>query len=167
MEHPIEPPIDPIDLAGIVVVAADHPSLVGDIDAFLERLQREQRYFGPTARANPKPFRSLIASLRERGGFRMAAVECGRIVGLARVDGAGELFLAVGPEHRNRGIGTALGLAMVARASDLHLRRLVLRSTRRSRDARRLGDQLGAVVIDLGRGRTELILDLVPTERTA
>ena len=167
MEHPTEHPTDRIDLAGILVVAADHPALVGDIDAFLDRLQREQRYFGPTGRANPQPFRSLIASLRERGGFRMAAVECGRIVGLARVDRTGELFLAVGPEHRNRGIGTALGGAMAARARDLRVTRLVLRSSRRSRAAQRIGEQLGAVVIDLGRGRTEFILDLFPTERSA
>ena len=171
MEHPIEHPLlhptHPGQLPGIFVVAADHPSLAGDIDVFLDRLQREQRYFGPTGRANPKPFRSLIASLRERGGFRMAAVECGRIVGLARVDGAGELFLAVGPEHRSRGIGTVLGGAMAERARDLHFTRLVLRSSRRSRAARRIGEQLDAVVIDHGRGRTEFILDLIPTERTA
>lgn len=168
MEDPTDSPIDhPVDLAGILVVAADHPSLAGDIDAFLDRVQREQRFFGPTARTNPKPFRSLIESLRERRGFRMAAVECGRIVGLARVDAAGELFLAVGPEHRNRGIGTALGSAMAERARDLHYTRLVLRSSRRSRAARRIGERLGAAVIDLGRGRTEFILDLVPTERSA
>lgn len=167
MQHPIEHPFGRVELPGILVVAADHPSLVGDIDAFLDRLQREQRYFGPTGRANPKPFRSLIASLGKRGGFRMAAVECGRIVGLARVDGAGELFLAVGPEHRNRGIGTVLGGAMAERARDLHFTRLVLRSSRRSRAARRIGEQLGAVVIDHARGRTEFILDLIPTERTA
>lgn len=167
MDHSIEHPIAPIALPGILIVAADHPSLVGDIDAFVDRLKREQRYFGPTGRANPKPFRSLIASLRERGGIRMAAVECGRIVGLARVDGAGELFLAVSSEHRNSGIGTALGRAMAERARDLHFTRLVLRSSRRSRAARRIGEQLGAVVVDRGRGRTDFILDLLPTERTA
>lgn len=153
--------------ADILVVAADHPSLAGDIDAFLDRVQLEQRYFGPTARSNPKPFRSLMASLRERGGFRMAAIECGRIVGLARVDAAGELFLVVGAEHRGRGIGTALGGAMAARASDLQFTRLVLRTSRRSLAARRVGEELGAVVLDRGRGRTELILDLLPGARSA
>jgi RimJ/RimL family protein N-acetyltransferase len=152
---------------GILIVAADHPALAGDIEAFLDRVQREHRFFGPTARSNPKPFPSLMASLRERGGFRMAAVECGRIVGLARVDGSGELFLAIGEEHRGRGIGTALGRAMAGRASDLHFGRLVLRTTRRSQAARRIGEQLGAVVIHRGRGRTELVLDLLPGERTA
>lgn len=151
----------------IVIVAADHPSLVGDIDLFLEGLRREQRFFGPTARSSPKPFSSLIGALGQRGGFRMAAVECGRIVGLARVDGCGEMFLAVGAEHRGRGIGTTLGGAMAARARDLHYTRLVLRSSRRSRAARRIGEQLGAVVVDLDRGRTEFVLDLAPSGRTA
>lgn len=153
--------------SGILVVAADHPSLVGEIEAFLEPLQREQRYFGPTARANPKPSRPPLDGLRGRGGFKMAAVECGRIVALARVDGAGELFLAVGSEHRNRGIGTALGQAIAARAIELHYGRLVLRASRRSLAVRRIGEQLGAVVVDLERGRTDLILELANGERSA
>jgi GNAT superfamily N-acetyltransferase len=152
---------------GIQIVAADHPSLVGDIDDFLERLQREQRYFGPSARLNPKPSRSLIEDLRVRSGFKMAAVECGRIVGLARVDGGGDLKIAVATEHRGRGVGTRLGRAMTERARDLHYRRLVLRSTRRSRAARRIGEELGAVVVEVGRGRTEIIMDLLGAERTA
>ena len=151
----------------IQIVAADHPSLAGDIEVFLERVQCEQRYFGPTARSNPKPFRSLMIALRDRGGFRTAAVECGRIVGLARVDGAGEVFLVVGEEHRGRGIGTALVRSMAVRACDLGYSRLVLRTTRRSRAARRVGEELGAVVLHHGRGRTELIVDLLPGERTA
>lgn len=160
MEHSNPP-------SGILVVAADHPSLTGEIDAFLDRVRREQRYFGPTARANPKPSRALLAGLGARGGFKMAAVERGRIVALARVDEAGELFLTVAPEHRGRRIGTVLGRATVTRAVDLHHRRLVLRTSRRSRAARRVGEQLGAVVVELDRGRTELILDLAPDERSA
>ena len=152
---------------GIRIVAADHPSLGGDIEAFLDDVQRQQRFFGPSARSNPKPFRSLIDSMRERGGFRLAAVECGRIVGLARVDGAGEMFLVVGAEHRGRGIGTVLGRSMAERGHALHYTRLVIRSTRRSRAVRRLGEALGAVVVDDGDGRTEFIMDLIPTGQTA
>lgn len=147
--------------------ATDHPSLAGDIEAFLDRVHSEHRFFGPTARSNPQPFRSLMTSLRERGGIRMAAVECGRIVGLARVDGAGELFLVVGPEHRGRGIGTSLTQAMAERARQLHYARIVLRTTRRSHAARRVGEKLGAVVVHHGRGRTELIFELLPGERIA
>lgn len=157
MEHP----------NSIQIVAADHPSLDGEIDAFLGALQREQRYFGPTARRNPKPASSLIDALRSRGGFKMAAVADGRIVGLARVDGGGDLKIAIGAEHRGAGVGTRLGQAMAERARDLHYRRLVLRSTKRSRAARRVGEELGAVVVEHGRGRMEFILDLIETEQTA
>ena len=61
--------------AAVHVVAADHPSLDRDIEAFIDRLQCEQRRFGPSARSNPKPSRSLCAGLRHRGGFRLAAVD--------------------------------------------------------------------------------------------
>jgi len=150
-----------------IIVAADHPSLAGDIDRFLTRLQTEQRYFGPSARANPKPSRSLIASLRERDGFRLAILIDREIVGVARVDGAGELWMAITPEHRGRGLGTELGRAVTVRARDLHVTRLVMRSTRRSRAARRVAEELGCIIIDGRHGRTELIIDLLPVERTA
>lgn len=153
--------------SGVQIVAADHPALDGGIEAFLDELQREERFFGPTARRNPKPSRSLIDTLRSRGGFKMAAVIDGRIVGLARVDGGGELKIAIGPEHRGCGIGTTLGRAVAERARDLHYRRLVLRSTKRSRAARRVGEELGAIVIEHGRGRMELIMDLIQSEQTA
>lgn len=151
----------------ICIAAADHPTLDGDVERFLQRLQAEERYFGPTARSNPKPSRSLIASLRGRGGFRMAAVECGHIIGLARLDGAGELFMAVDAEHRGMGVGTELGRAVARRARHLHYTRIVMRSTKRSRAARRVGEELGCVVVDGHRGRTDFILDLLPTERIA
>ena len=150
-----------------IIVAADHPSLAGDIERLLTELQHEQRFFGPSASANPKPSRSLIAALRERGGFRMAVVHGGRMVGLARVDGAGELFMALAPDHRGRGIGIELGRAVAVRARDLHYTRLVMRSTKRSRAARRVADELGCFVIDGPHGRTEFILDLLPVERSA
>jgi GNAT superfamily N-acetyltransferase len=151
----------------ICIAAADHPSLDGDIDTFLGRLRAEQRYFGPSARANPKPSRSLTASLRGRGGFRMAAVECGRIIALARVDGGGELFMAVDAEHRDRGVGTELGRMAAHRARQLHYTRIVIRSTRRSRAIHRIGEELGCIVVEGQRGQIDFILDLLPAERTA
>ena len=149
------------------IAAADHPSLAGQIEDFLDRLQREQRRFGPTARHNPKPSRSLLDSLRGKGGFRVAAVEHGTIIGLARVDGGGELFMAVEPERRGAGIGTELGRSVARRARELHYTRITMRSTRRSTAARRVGEELGCVVVDGRHGRTEFIVDLLPVERTA
>jgi RimJ/RimL family protein N-acetyltransferase len=150
-----------------VIVAADHPSLDRDVDRFLDTLRAEPRYFGPKARANPKPFPSLISSLRERGGFRLALVDHGEIVGLVRVDGAGNVAIAIGATRRGEGLGTQIGRAALERALKLHYPRLVIRSTKRSTAVRRLGEQLGCVVVESGRGRTDLILDLRTDQRTA
>lgn len=144
---------------GTVIVSVDHPSFTGEIDRFLRELRNESRYFGPTASTNPKPFPSLIEALRGRGGFRVAAVECGRIVGLARVDGSGEMFLAVVADRRGAGIGVALCRTALLRAAELHYRKVVVRSTRRNRAARRMAEQIGCLIVEHDRGRTELVLD--------
>ncbi len=149
------------------IVRADHPVLDRDVELFLHELRAERRSFGPSARPAPKPFPSLLTALAGRGGFRLAAVECGRIVGLARVDGAGELFLAVAADRRGAGIGTALARAAVERAIDLNYRRLTIRTTRRGRAIRRLGHNLGCLVVERAFGRTDLILELPATERIA
>lgn len=153
--------------AGVRVIAADHPVLDRVVDAFLEDLAREPRFFGPTAATNPKPFPSLIRSLRERGGFRLAATENGRMVGLVRVDRQGNAHLAVARERRGSGIGTMLGRAALDRAIQLGYTRITLRSTRRSRAARRVGEALGCIVVEQERGRTDLIVDLSPFRRSA
>lgn len=144
---------------GTVIVSVDHPSFARDIDRFLDELRTEPRYFGPTASTNPKPFPSLIEALRGRGGFRLAAVESGRIVGLARIDGAGEMFLAVVADRRGSGIGVALCRRALLRAAELHYRKVVVRSSRRSRAARRMAEQIGCLVVEHDRGRTDLVLD--------
>ena len=145
-----------------IVVAADHPSLDDQVATFVESVRDEPRYFGPTARRNPKPFPSLLAELQQRGGFRLAAMSDGRITGLARVDDDGCVHIAVVAEHRGRGTGTLLLSEAIARAARLRYGRLVLRSTQRSRAVRRLGERLGCTAVDLGRGRIDLLLP-VPT----
>jgi GNAT superfamily N-acetyltransferase len=145
-----------------IVVAADHPSLDDQVATFVETLRDEPRFFGPAARRNPKPFPSLLAELRQRGGFRLAAMTDGRITGLVRVDDEGCVHIAVVAEHRGRGTGTLLLTAAIAHAAEVGFGRLVLHSTRRSRAVRRLGDRLGCTTVDLGRGRVDLLLP-VPT----
>ena len=105
------------DSGGILLVDAQHPSLGAELDRFFDALHDEPRYFGPSASANPKPFRSLIESLRALDGVRMAAIECGRAVGVARVDTSGELFIAIVDDRRGTGVGTLLGRAVVDRAA--------------------------------------------------
>ncbi len=152
---------------GVQVIAADHPSLDRDVARFLAGLAREPRYFGPSAAANPKPFPSLIQSLGARGGFRLAAVECGRVIGLVRVDEHGHAYIAVVPERRGAGIGTALGRAALDRAIALGYTRIVLRTSRRSRAARKIGEALGCIVVEQGSGRTDLIVDLHDSRASA
>jgi GNAT superfamily N-acetyltransferase len=118
-------------MPGMLLVDATHPSLDGELDRFFDELRAERRYFGPSASGNPKPFRSLTDALRRRDGFRLAALDSGRVVGLARIDDGGELFIAVVADRRGEGVGTTLGHAAVQRAALLGYRKVVLRSTRR------------------------------------
>jgi GNAT superfamily N-acetyltransferase len=152
---------------GVQIVAADHPSLDREVAGFLAGLATEPRYFGPSAAANPKPFPSLIQALGANEGFRLAAVERGQMIGLVRVDPSGDAYIAVAAERRGAGIGTALGRAALDRAIGLGYTRIVLRASRRSRAARRVGEALGCIVVDRGRGRTDLIVDLHDTRASA
>lgn len=162
------PDAGPADIrADIRIVAADHPSLDRELETFLAHLAEEPRFFGPRAAANPKPFPSLIRALGERSGFRLAAVDSGRVIGLVRIDPSGYAHLAIAAERRATGIGTLLGRAALDRAIQLGYTRIVLRSTRRSRAARRVGESLGCIVVDHDRGRTDLIVDLHRSRQSA
>jgi GNAT superfamily N-acetyltransferase len=135
------------------IVAADHPSLDRDVEAFLANLPFQRR--------------SLSRGLSARGGFRLAAIECGRVVGLARVDERGELHLAVAVEQRRLGIGTQLGRAALERAIELDYSRVAMRTTRRSRAARCIGEAMGCIVVENARGTTDLIAHLPNGMRSA
>jgi GNAT superfamily N-acetyltransferase len=150
---------------GTTIVQVDHPSFARDVEAFLIELRDEPRYFGPTAATNPKPFPSQIEALRNRGGFRVAAVETGRIVGLARVDGAGELTIAVVADRRGCGIGRALTTAALRRAGALHYRKVTLRTTHRAGAAQLMCEALGALAVERGDGRIDLVMHPVRAER--
>lgn len=152
---------------GTRIVHVDHPSFGNDIERFVTELRNEPRFFGPTASTNPKPFPSLIEALRDRGGVRLAAVESGRIVGLARIDGSRELFLAVVADRRGSGIGQRLAAAALERAAELRYETISVRSTRRSEAMHRLCRQFGSAAIDLGRGHVELIVTPIPLRKSA
>ena len=100
-----------------------------------------------------------MEALRQRDGITLAAMEGGRVVGVARVDASGELLIAVTADRRGNGIGTTLGHAAVQRAACVGHRRVVLRTSRRHRAARKVGEHLGGIQVDRTRGRTEFILE--------
>lgn len=148
----------------VLIVAADHPSLDDAVADLLAELRAEPRYFGPSARSNPKPLPSLIDGLERKDGFRLAAVGRDRVVGIVRVDPSGDVLVAVTRGRRRHGIGTALLRASVERAASLHWERLVLRTSHRSEAAKRAAAHVGAIAVDVGRGRLDLIL---PVDRAA
>jgi len=144
----------------IVIAPADHPSLGDGVADFVAGLRSEQRYFGPSARCNPKPFPSLIEELERPDGIRLAAVGADRVVGAVRVDDVGEAFVAVAMGRRGRGIGTSLLTAAVAHVP-AGRQRIMLRAGRRGSAIQRTAERLGAVAVDVGGGRVELSLPVI------
>ena len=137
----------PSDFASsdFLVVAADHPSLVEAREQFAATLRAEQRFFG-RASADPKPFPSLISKLLADDGLRFAAVV---------------------EDWRDRGVATALMRAVTVRGRQLGHRRVFIRSSHRSRAVAAMGDALDATIVDLGRGRIELVFDTDSDARSA
>jgi GNAT superfamily N-acetyltransferase len=160
-EHPSD--FAPLDF---LVVAADHPSLIEARERFAATLRAEQRFFG-RASAEPKPFPSLIAKLLADDGLRLAAAVDGEIIGLACLRADGEAAVAVIEQWRNRGVATELVRTVIVRGRQLGHGRIFLRSSHRSRAVAAMGDALGATVVDLGRGRIELIFDAESDARSA
>ena len=151
----------------VIVAAADHPSLDEGVADFLTSLRCEPRYFGPTARTSPKPFPSLVDSLGQRGAFRFAAVGYDRVVGLVKIDHDGDVVVAVDRGRRRRGIGSHLLETATVHAEMFGFSRLVLRTTHRSEAVRRTADRVGAIAVDQGRGRLDLILQARSTRASA
>jgi len=148
-----------------LIVALDHPSLIEAIDQFADELHNEQRFFGSSAA--PAPFPSLINRVTSSGGMRLGAMVDGHIVAMARVEDSGDTSIAVVADWRGRGIGRALLAATVRRAGQMGLSRLVVRSSQRSRSVAALGRSVGAVTVDQGRGRVDLIFPIDRAARTA
>ena len=154
-------------LSELVVVSVDHPCLDRDVERFLDDLRSEPRYFGPTARTNPKPFPSLVGLLQRRTGIRLGVVECGRLIGLGRVDRAGQVFLAIAADRRGQGVGSTLVRSVIERAIAHGYSRLTIRTTERSRVVQRIGNSLGCTVVSYEHGRIDLIIDLANRARSA
>jgi GNAT superfamily N-acetyltransferase len=149
----------------VLIVAADHPSLIDARERFAVELRAEQRFFGRSA-ATPKPFPSFIATLLTGDGSRLAAIIDGEIVGLACIRPDGEALVAVVERWRGQGLATALLRAAIERAQLAGHSMVFIRSSRRSPAVAAIGAALGGTVVDLGRGRIELILTMGDGART-
>jgi len=158
--------------APFIVAAPAHPSLDGGIVRFCDALRDETRWFGRRGAHAPKPQPSLIRRLESTApGLRLAAVRDGVVVGVARIDidapCGPELLVAVAAAWRRRGVALALGEAIVARAGAAGIERIVLHTSYRGDELRAVGAALGFQVVDLGRGRLDLIRTLRPVNRSA
>jgi GNAT superfamily N-acetyltransferase len=149
----------------MLLVAADHPSLIDARERFAVELRAEQRYFGRSA-PTPKPFPSLIATLLAGDGSRLAAMVDGEIIGLACIRPDGEALVAVVERWRGHGVASALLRAAIERAQLAGHSTVFIRSSRRSRAVAAIGAALGCTVVDLGRGRIHLILTMGDDART-
>ena len=144
----------------VIIAAADHPSLDEGVADFLAGLRAEQRYFGPTGSEQPETHSpSVIDGLGQSHGLPTR----GRRPRPRRRDRsgrcqAGDVLLAVQMGRRNRGIGTALLTAAIERAGAGSWSRLVIRTSHRSSAVKRAAEHVGAVAVDVGRGRVDLIV---------
>ncbi len=150
-----------------LIVAADHPSLFGAGDRFVEDLHGEHRYVERSGSSTPTPVPSLVDKLMNRGAIRSAAVVDGRIVAMASVHDDGETCVAVVPDWRGHGLASALMRAVSDQARRGGHSRIFIPSSHRSRAAEALGDALAATVVDTGRGRVDLIFHLGSDARSA
>ncbi len=142
------------------LVALDHPSLVGIIDEFAGELRDEQRFFGPSS--TPKPGRRLIERLTSPSDLRTGSMFDGRLVAMSRVGDDGVLDIVVVADWRGRGVGHVLLRHTLERAARIGHERIVLRSSRRSAAVAALGRAIGAVTVDRGQGRIDVVF---PTHR--
>lgn len=151
----------------MLIVSIDHPSLTETVETFLQELRAEKRYFGAAARTGSKPFPSLINRLAHADGTRVGVFDDGRLVGLARVGGDSIVTVAVAADRRDQGIGADLLRTLLERAREQGHRRVVLPVSRRSDALVSVADDLGAVVVDLGRGRIDVIFEFACEARPA
>lgn len=149
----------------LTVVTADHPSLDRAVEAFGAALLAEPRYFGRRGQQADRPTSRLVRRLVTlSSSLRLAGLIDGEIVAMAAIDDRAvdgpELLIAVAAPWRGQGLALAIGRAIVGRATQHGLDRVVLRTTYRSSDVLEAGHALGLEAVDLGRGRLALVRQL-------
>ncbi|WP_420451314.1 GNAT family N-acetyltransferase [Ilumatobacter sp.] len=140
------------------IVAIAHPSLVDLVDPFVDSIRRERRSFGRSATI--KPFPSLVRDVADPARTRFGTVDGGRLVAMASMAADGDLAMIVDADRRGEGIGTAMMTRAIEAATVAGIGRLRMRSSHRSRPVAALAESHGWTVVDMGRGRIELFLDV-------
>lgn len=154
-------------MSGPYMVAAAHPSLTAaQFERFEAAVRSEARYFGPRAAAEgPKPTLALLRKVLQGAGTTFVAMSAAEIVGMARLDDTpvgAELWIVVLHRWRGRGVGIELARTVIDHGTRLGYSRIVLHSSHRSRAALALGKKLGLHVVDMGRGRVDLVASTIP-----
>ena len=106
-----------MDVPRFLVIAVDHPSLEGSVEAFLDELRDEQRFFGRRSSSCRKPFPSLIERLGDRQTMRLGVLHAHRVIAMASVDNDGAVALAVAADFRRQGVGDQLMAVLTDRAA--------------------------------------------------
>ena len=152
------------DPAEHLLVALAHPSLEQAIAAFADELACEQRFFGTAA---PKLPLSSLQHLTTHGGIRLGMMLGERLVGMSLVEHGGAATIAVVQQQRRRGVGRRLLRATLQRAAAHGHERVTFRTSWQSRGFVALAESVGATVVDHGRGRIDLVVEVAAIAPTA
>jgi hypothetical protein len=106
-----------MDTAELRIIAVDHPSLYGKLDAFVDELRAERHCAGRGASMSRTPSPALIDQLVAPRTLRLGAMVDGRLIAVAAVDNDGCVALAVVHEYRRRGIANSLMQVVSDRAA--------------------------------------------------
>jgi GNAT superfamily N-acetyltransferase len=106
-----------MDTAEMHIIAVDHPSLYGKLEAFVDELRAERRCAGRGASMSRTPSPALIDRLATARTMRLGVMVAGRLIAVASVDNEGCVALAVAHEYRRRGIANALMQVVTERAA--------------------------------------------------
>jgi len=106
-----------METVALLVIAVDHPSLDGALDAFLDELRAETRGAGRRALSGRSPSPELVERLAAGRTMRLGVLAGRRLVAVASVDNDGAVALAVARDHRRRGVAKELMEVVTTRAT--------------------------------------------------
>ncbi len=106
-----------METAALLVIAVDHPSLDGALDAFLDELRAEARGAGRRVASGRSPSPELVERLAAGRTMRLGVLAGRRLVAVASVDNDGAVALAVTRDHRRRGVAKELMEVVTTRAT--------------------------------------------------